>query len=130
MRWLALLAIVLLTLAPPALAARWEAVGLTAKGNQVFIDASKMKKATGDVRTISYRVLYTPPLDLDGRTIASARFDARFDCPSGMVTTDKITLYTDPESTRTLAQKRERVPMTVKEPPGSSGDIARQAVCR
>jgi hypothetical protein len=130
MRSLALLALAAFVTATPAFAARWEAVGLTAKGNQVFIDASKMKKATGDVRAIAYRVLYATPLDLDGRSIASARFDARFDCRSGTVTTDKITLFTDPESTRSLAQKRERVPMTVKEPESSSGDVARQAVCR
>ncbi|HEX2528635.1 MAG TPA: surface-adhesin E family protein [Geminicoccus sp.] len=123
-------ATVLLLAAGPALAARWEAAGLSSRGNQVFIDASKMKAATGDVRAVAYRVLFTTPVDLDGRSIASLRVDARFDCRSGMVTTDKITLFTDAEGTRTLAQRRERVPLTVKEPVGSSGDVARQAVCR
>jgi len=129
MRLLAVLA--LLVLATPAFAARWEAVGVSAKGNQVFIDASKMKQqAAAEVRAISYRVLYATPLDLDGPVIASARFDARFDCRSGTVTTDKITLFSDAEGTRSLAQKRERVPLTLKEPEGSSADVARQAVCR
>lgn len=130
MRWLALLALTVLLLPAPAMAARWEAVGNSANGNQIFIDASKMKKAVGDVRAIAYRILYATPIDLDGRSIGSARIDARFDCRSGLVTTDKITLFTDPEGTRPLAQKRERVPMTVEEPQGSSGDVARQAVCK
>jgi hypothetical protein len=130
MRLPTLIAVSLVLAASPALAARWEAVGLSSKGNQVFIDASKMKRATGDVRAVAYRVLYTTPIDLDGRSIASLRVDARFDCRSGMVTTDKITMFTDPDGTRTLAQRRERVPLTVKEPAGSSGDVARQAVCR
>jgi hypothetical protein len=130
MRMSALIAVSLICAASPALAARWEAVGQSIKGNQVFIDASKMKRATGDVRAVAYRVLYATPIDLDGRSIASSRVDARFDCRSGMVTTDKITLFIDADGTRPLAQKRERVPMTVKEPVGSSGDVARQAVCR
>ena len=130
MRLLASILLAALVWAPPALAARWEAVGESAKGNQVFIDASKLKAATGDVRAIAYRVLYATPIDLDGRSIASSRIDARFDCRSGTVTTDKITLFTDADGTRPLAQKRERVPLTVKEPAGSSGDVARLAVCK
>ena len=94
-----------LVLAAPALAASWAPAGTTAKGNQVFVDKSKLKTATGDVRAVSYRVLYAQPVDLDGRTIASARYDARFDCRAGTVTTDKVTLFTDADGTRELGAK-------------------------
>ena len=130
MRSPALLVLAASLLATPALAATWEPAGTTAKGNQVFVDQSKLKKATGDVRAVPYRIRYTQPLDLDGRTIASARYDARFDCRAGTVTTDKITLFTDGEGTRELAQKRDRVPLTIKEPAGTGGDVAWKVVCK
>jgi hypothetical protein len=124
--------LVLALLLVPSLAhaqKKWTPIGVTASGNQVFVDPKSVKR-TGSLVAATVRVVFTTPVKTPTGTWMSSRTSATFDCASKKLAAKENTYYGDAKETKVVDRTVNKMPGYGPAIGGSMGALALDYVCK
>jgi aspartate carbamoyltransferase catalytic subunit len=107
---------------------KWTAIGTTASGNKVYVDAKSVKR-TGALVEATVRVVFTEPVKTPAGTWMSTRTHATFDCAKKKLAAKENVVYGDAKETKVIERKVNKVPGYGANIAGSLGDVALKYLC-
>ena len=128
MRTLIAAAALSITMASPAHAQKWKAIGTTASGNVVSVDERSIKRKA-DTVAATVRVVFTVPVKASRGTWKSSRTSATFDCKRRYLAAKENVFYSDEKGTKVVERSVNKLPGYGPGLSGSLGGIAVDYLC-
>ncbi|HET8547864.1 MAG TPA: surface-adhesin E family protein [Bryobacteraceae bacterium] len=107
-------------------AAEWKQAGVTSQGNRVYI---RDVKGRGENRSAWIRIEYKDPMKTANGIVKSSRARVRVNCTNRTAAADETIMYIDEAMNQIASQRKLSNEPFTKEPAGSFGDVAVQAIC-
>lgn len=123
-----LLPLLLLLASPTFAQKKWTAIGTTASGNKVYVDAKSVKR-TGSLVEATVRVVFTEPVKTPSGTWMSTRTHATFDCAKKKLAAKENIVYGDARESKVIERKVNKIPGYGPALAGSLGDVALSYLC-
>ncbi|MDB4892833.1 MAG: hypothetical protein JWL61_4688 [Gemmatimonadetes bacterium] len=128
MRSLTLGLILVVSLAPVALAQKWKDIGKTVSGNVVSVDPRSIKR-DGNLVSATVRVVFTPPVKAARGIWASSKTIATFDCTKRYLAAKENIFYSDAGSTKVIERTVNKQPGFGPALGGSLGGVSVDYLC-
>ena len=129
-RFVSLAPVFLLSALPSAARAQrgWKAIGVTAAGNDVFVETRSVKR-TGDLVAANVRVVFTTPVKGAKGTFASYRTAATFNCARQSLAAKENVYFADAKGTKVIDRTVNKLPGFGPALGGSLGAVALKHLC-
>ncbi|MEO7714317.1 MAG: surface-adhesin E family protein [Gemmatimonadaceae bacterium] len=106
----------------------WKAIGVTAAGNEVFVETRSIKR-TGDLVAANVRVVFTTPVKGSKGTFASYRTSATFNCIKKSLAAKENVYFADAKGTKVIDRTVNKLPGFGPALGGSLGAVALTHLC-
>lgn len=109
-------------------APRWQNIGKTSTGNDVFVDARSVKDSAG-MKVAVVRTVYAEAVATPQGPITGSRARAVFDCAQQKVAVLENIIFHDERANRVYRRSAPRVPGYSVAPTSSFAHVAMQHLC-